>query len=104
MGITMVRSFVRVGGRVTIEHVLDHFDHLIKLVGVEHAGLGSDVDLDGRDAAGQPARRFDLDGIDYAKKIYDLTEGLVRRKYSDRSIALILGGNFERALAQTWPL
>ncbi len=47
-------------------------------------------------------RRFDLDGIDYAKKIYDLTEGLVRRNYSSRSIELILGGNFERALTETW--
>jgi membrane dipeptidase len=102
MGITMVRSFVRAGGRVTIEHVLDHVDHLAKLAGVEHAGIGSDVDLDGRDTPVHPTRRFDLDGIDYAKKIYDLTEGLVSRNYSSRNIELILGGNFERALTGTW--
>jgi membrane dipeptidase len=102
MGITMVRSFVRAAAQVTIEHVLDHFDHLIKLVGIEHAGIGSDVDLDGRDIRVRPARRFDLDGIDYAKKIYDLTEGLVGRHYSSRNIGLILGGNFERALAAMW--
>jgi membrane dipeptidase len=102
MGITMVRSFVRAAGRVTIEHVLDHIDHLTKLVGVEHAGIGSDVDLDGRDTVVHPTRRFDLDGIDYAKKIYDLTEGLVSRNYSSRNIELILGGNFERALTETW--
>ena len=102
MGITMVRSFVRAAGQVTIEHVLDHIDHLTKLVGVEHAGIGSDVDLDGRDTRIRPARRFDLDGIDYAKKIYDLTEGLVSRNYSSRNIELILGGNFARALTETW--
>jgi membrane dipeptidase len=102
MGITMVRTFVRSAARVTIEHVLDHFDHLTKLVGVEHAGIGSDVDLDGRDTGVRPTRRFDLDGIDYAKKIYDLTEGLVSRNYSSRNIELILGGNFERALTGTW--
>jgi membrane dipeptidase len=102
MGITMVRSFVRAAGRVTIEHVLDHIDHLANLVGVEHAGIGSDVDLDGRDTLVHPTRRFDLDGIDYAKKIYDLTEGLVSRNYSSRNIELILGGNFERALTETW--
>ena len=102
MGITMVRSFVRAGGRVTIEHVLDHIDHLTKLVGVEHAGIGSDVDLDGRDTRDSGTRRFDLDGIDYARKIYDLTEGLVSRKYSNPNIELILGGNFERALTRTW--
>jgi membrane dipeptidase len=102
MGITMVRTFVRAAGRVTIQHVLDHFDHLTRLVGVEHAGIGSDVDLDGRDTPVHPTRRFDLDGIDYAKKIYDLTEGLVSRNYSSRNIELILGGNFERALTATW--
>ena len=102
MGITMVRSFVRAAGRVTIEDVLDHIDHLTKLVGVEHAGIGSDVDLDGRDPRVRPTRRFDLDGIDYAKKIYDLTEGLVNRNYSSRNIELILGGNFARALTEAW--
>lgn len=102
MGITMVRSFVRAAGPVTIEHVLDHIDHVTKLVGVEHVGIGSDVDLDGRDVRVRPARRFDLDGIDYAKKIYDLTEGLVGRSYSSRDIELILGGNFERTLAAAW--
>jgi membrane dipeptidase len=104
MGITMVRSFVRASGRVTMGNVLDHIDHLTRLVGVEHAGIGSDVDLDGRDPRVQPTRRYDLDGIDYAKKIYDLTEGLVSRNYSSRSIELILGGNFERALAATWAI
>jgi len=96
MGLTMVRPFVRATGRVTIEHVLDHVDHLTKLVGVEHVGIGSDVDMDGR------ASQYNLDGIDYAMKIYDLTEGLVRRNYSTQSIELILGGNFKRALTGAW--
>lgn len=98
----MVRSFVRAAGCVTVEHVLDHVDHVTKLVGVEHLGIGSDVDRDGRDVRVQLPRRFDLDGMDYAKKIYDLTEGLVGRNYSSSDIGLILGGNFERALAGAW--
>jgi membrane dipeptidase len=102
MGITMVRGFVRAAGQVTIEDVLRHMDYLVKLAGVEHAGIGSDVDLDGRDGRAAPAKRFDLDGIDYAQKIYDLTEGLVRRGYSNRNIELILGGNFERVLRDVW--
>jgi len=100
IGVTMVRSFVRAGNSATIEDVLDHIDHVTKLVGVEHVGLGSDVDLDGRDLDSK--RRFDLDGIDYAKKVYDLTEGLFRRSYSSQNIELILGGNFERALGEIW--
>jgi membrane dipeptidase len=100
IGVTMVRGFVRAGGPATIEHVLDHIDHIVKLAGIEHVGVGSDVDLDGRDV--HSTRKYDLDGIDYSMKIYDLAEGLVRRKYSSRSIELILGGNFERALSDAW--
>ncbi len=102
MGITMVRGFVEEAGSATIENVLDHIDHVAKLVGVEHVGIGSDVDLDGRDLHIRPRKRFDLDGIDYSQKIFDLTEGLVRRKYSRQNIELILGGNFRRALAAIW--
>jgi len=102
IGITMVRSFVQASGGATIENVLDHIDHVAGLVGVEHVGIGSDVDQDGRDARIYPRKRFDLDGMNYGKKIFDLTEGLFRRKYSSDDIALILGGNFQRALASIW--
>jgi membrane dipeptidase len=102
MGITMVRNFVQASGTATIENVLDHIDHVAALVGVEHVGIGSDVDLDGRDSRIHPRKRFDLDGIDYSQKIFDLTEGLIRRKYSTDDITLILGGNFERALSAIW--
>jgi membrane dipeptidase len=102
MGVTMVRIFVRAGGPATIEDVLDHIDHVVNLAGVEHVGLGSDVDLVGRDLSVPCARKLDLDGIDYAKKVYDLTEGLVRRNYSSENIELILGGNFKRALSEVW--
>jgi membrane dipeptidase len=102
IGITMVRSFVQASGPATIEDVLDHIDHVAKLVGVEHVGIGSDVDLDGRDARIRTKKRFDLDGVDYSQKIFDLTEGLIRRKYSAANIELILGGNFQRALGSIW--
>jgi membrane dipeptidase len=102
MGVTMVRIFVRAEGPATIEDVLDHIDHVANLTGVEHVGLGSDVDLSGRDVSAHSVRKLDLDGIDYAKKIYDLTEGLVRRNYSSEDIELILGGNFKRALSEVW--
>jgi membrane dipeptidase len=102
LGVTMVRGFVGAGGSVTIENFLDHIDHVVKVAGIEHAGIGSDVDLDGRDRAGTPVRKYDLDGIQYSRKIFDLTEGLVRRNYSRQNIELILGGNFQRALSEIW--
>jgi membrane dipeptidase len=99
MGVTMVRPFVSCGNSATIEEVLKHIDYIAELAGVEHVGLGTDVDLDGRDR--HPAvARYDLDGIQYEKKVFDIVEGLVRRKYSSESIRLILGGNFQRALGE----
>jgi len=117
MGITGVRMFVKSDEPTTVEHALDHFDHVVKLVGVEHVGVGSDMDLDGYDD--MPAEenkklraaykgsygfreKLDIEGLDPPQRMFDLTEGLIRRKYSDKEIELIFGGNFKRVLAQTW--
>lgn len=117
MGITGVRNFVRDKEPTTIEHLLDHYDHVAKLVGVEHLGVGSDMDPDGYDDIPEPAYsalksgykssygfrdKLDTDSFDHPKRMYDLTEGLVRRGYSNGDIANILGGNFKRALADIW--
>jgi len=117
MGITGVRMFVKVDEPTTVEHVLDHFDHVARLVGVEHLGVGSDVDLDGYDDLSPPELnqlrsaykgsyafrdKIDIEGIDHPRRMFDLTEGLIRRKYSDKDIEAILGGNFKRVLARIW--
>ena len=101
MGITMIRFFVRPSGPASIKDVLEHIDHVAAIAGIEHVGLGTDVDLHGRDSAATP-RKADLDGVHYARKIYELAEGLVRRKYSRENIELILGKNFERVLSEIW--
>ncbi len=117
MGITGVRMFVRDKEPTTIEHALDHFDHVTKLIGPEHLGVGSDIDLYGYDAmppelnkqlrAGYKGSygfrdKIDIEGLDHPKRMFDLTEGLIRRKYSDANIEGILGGNFRRVLTQIW--
>jgi membrane dipeptidase len=48
-------------------------------------------------------RRVKIAGLDHPKRMFDLTEGLVRRRYQDRDIKLILGNNFARVLAEIWP-
>ncbi len=101
MGITSIRAFVRSQEPTTIEDVLDHFEHVAKLAGVEHVGIGSDHGLDGRDRGGSHSHT-DIGGLDHPLRIFDLTEGLIRRRHSDRDIKLILGGNFERALKEIW--
>jgi len=95
LGITSVRHFVRDRDPVTLEDVLDHFDHAVSLVGVEHVGVGSDFDLDAHPA-------YDIPGLNHANRMYELTAGLLRRGYTDSHLSLILGGNFQRALQQIW--
>jgi membrane dipeptidase len=117
MGITGVRMFVRDREPTTIEHALDHFDHVRRLIGSEHLGVGSDIDLHGYDdmPPDQNARlragykgsygfreKIDIEGLDHPKRMFDLTEGLIRRKYSDAEIEGILGGNFRRVLSAIW--
>jgi membrane dipeptidase len=101
MGVTMIRPFCRAQGAATIVDVLDHIGHIVGLAGVEHVGLGTDVDLEGRDGRAPEKKTF-VDGVHYAKKIFDVTEGLIRRNYGKRDIELILGGNFQRALCEIW--
>lgn len=117
MGITGVRMFVKADEPTTIEHMLDHYDHVTRLVGPEHLGVGSDIDLDGYDdmpaednkrlRAGYKGsygfrEKIDIEGVDHPKRMFDLTEGLIRRRYTDAQIKGILGGNFARVLAGIW--
>ena len=52
-----------------------------------------------RDADG----KITISGFDHAQRMYDLTEGLIRRKYSDANIRLMLDGNWVRTLGTIWP-
>jgi membrane dipeptidase len=117
MGITGVRMFVRDRDPTTLEHIVDHIDHVVKIAGIEHVGVGSDADLHGYDdlppeqlqvlrglykASYGFREKIDIDGFDHPRKMFDLTEALIRRRYSDAHIRAILGGNFRRLLAQVW--
>lgn len=117
MGITEVRMFVSPKEPTGVDAMLDHYDYVAKLVGVEHVGVGSDIDLLGYDAmppeeykqlkAGYKSTygfrdKIDLDGYNFAKRPFDIAEGLIRRKYSDANMEGILGGNFRRVLKEIW--
>jgi len=75
----------------TLSEVLDHFDHVVQLAGIDHVGIGSDFDGVGdslpeglKDVAGYPR----------------LVAGLLERGHSEEDIAKILGGNFLRVWRQ----
>ena len=117
MGITGVRNFVKGAEPTTIEDLLNHFDYVAKMIGVDHVGIGSDIDLDGYDdmppedykrlKASYKSNyafrdKIDIDEVAHPKRMYDLTDGLIRRKYTDDQILGILGGNFRRVLSEIW--
>jgi len=74
------------GLRPPFSVLFDHLDYIVKLVGVDHVGLGSDFD-------GVNSLPRGLDGVQDFPKI---TEELVKRGYSKKDIRKILGGNLLR--------
>ncbi len=117
MGITGVRNFVRNEEPTTIEHFIDHIEHVARLVGIEHVGIGTDSDLTGYDVLPREVYeklkglyktsysfrdKIDIEGLDHPKKIYDVTEALLRRGHGNEDIRAVLGGNFRRVLGQIW--
>jgi membrane dipeptidase len=69
-----------------IEVLMKHFDHIVKLIGVDHVGIGSD--FDGIDSAPLQLKTV----LDYP----EFTKALIKRGYKDADIEKILGGNFLR--------
>src|SRR5262249_10182190 len=117
MGITGVRMFVKDKEPTTIEDIVDHIDHVVKLVGIEHVGIGSDSDLMGYDhmpkdqyeklkAAYKASYAFsdkiDTAVFDHPLKSNDLTAPLFKLGYNEANVQAVLGGTFRRLLASTW--
>jgi membrane dipeptidase len=117
MGITAVRNFVKASEPTTLDDYINHIDHVVKLTGMEHVGIGSDADLNGYDDIPEPyysalkagykdtyafREKIDIEGMDNPKKMFDLAEALIRRGYSDDNIGAIFGGNFHRVLGDIW--
>jgi membrane dipeptidase len=76
-----------------IEALMKHLDHIVKLIGVDHVGLGSD--FDGIDSAPKQLKTV----VDYP----EFTKALIKRGYSDTDIEKILGGNFLRVYRMNNP-
>ncbi len=72
----------------SIDLLVDHIDHIVKLIGVDHVGIGADYD-------GATSYPKGLNNVaDYPK----LTEVLIKRGYSEKDIHKIYGENFLRVL------
>ncbi len=75
---------------VPAEALIDHIDHVVKLVGPDHVGLGSDYD-------GVPTVPR---GLEDCSKLPWITRRLLEKGYSESDVTKILGGNLLRVLAE----
>lgn len=88
--ITLYHGFLRNDRqKASIMDAMMHLEHAIKVMGVEHVGLGTDFDGDGG-----------ITGLADSSEMLGFTLELLRRKYSERDIARIWGGNWLRVMAR----
>jgi membrane dipeptidase len=104
----------------SVEDVLDHIDHAVKVAGVEHVGFGSDGPMRGvqrmaEELAGhvqfsrsrstrviytRPPTQVRIPELNGARRLLVLAEGLSRRGYPSADVEKIVGGNFYRLLRE----
>ncbi len=74
----------------TVKDVVDHIDHIVKVAGVSHVGIGTDFDGGGA-----------VEGCEDVSEMGNITLELVRRGYSEKEIKMIWGGNLMRVMRKT---
>ena len=73
----------------TVEHVADHIDHIVKIAGIDHVGIGCDFDGGGG-----------IQGVFDASEVMNITIELVKRGYTEAEIEKIWGGNLIRVFKE----
>ena len=86
--ITIYHGFLRSEGEATVRDVLEHLDHAVKVMGIDHVGIGTDFDGDGG-----------VRGMASSADFVNFTRMLMAKRYSEQDIQAILGGNFLRLMA-----
>ncbi|GAB6983305.1 membrane dipeptidase [Prevotella dentasini] len=87
--ITLYKGFLVKSGEATVLDAVAHLEHAISVMGIDHVGIGTDFDGDGT-----------VRGLADASEMINFTLHLLRRKYSERDIEKIWGGNWLRVMAQ----
>ena len=87
--ITLYNGFLKKEGEATILDAMQHLDHAIQVMGIDHVGLGTDFDGDGG-----------IRGLANSSELTNFTRQLLARRYSDADIQKIWGGNFLRVMQQ----
>mgnify|MGYP001395552278 FL=1 len=72
-----------------VKHVVDHIDHIIKVAGIDHVGIGCDFDGGGG-----------IQGVFDASEVMNITIELVKRGYNEEQIGKIWSGNLIRVFKE----
>jgi microsomal dipeptidase-like Zn-dependent dipeptidase/gamma-glutamyl-gamma-aminobutyrate hydrolase PuuD len=86
--VCLYSGFLKKSGKATVKDAVDHIDYIVKTVGIDHVGIGSDFDGGG-----------ELLGCKSVSEFPQITIELLRRGYSEEAIAKIWGGNLMRVLS-----
>lgn len=84
------RSFAEPASNIkeaTILDAIEHLNHMVNVMGIEHVGIGTDFDGDGG-----------IRGCASASELINFTRRLLRERYSEEQIQMIWGGNFLRVM------
>ncbi|MGM0668054.1 MAG: dipeptidase, partial [Bacteroidota bacterium] len=73
----------------TVEDAVDHIDHVVQLIGIDHVGIGTDFDGGGG-----------IEGVMDVSQMKNITRELIRRGYSRSEIEKIWSGNIMRVLRE----
>ncbi len=89
MQVTLYNGFLVKDGEATVQDVLKHLEHAIKVMGIDHVGIGTDFDGDGG-----------VRGFANSSEVINFTRQLMARRYTEHDIQKIWGGNFLRVMGK----
>lgn len=89
MQVTLYNGFLVKDCQATIEDAMRHLEHAIKVMGIDHVGLGTDFDGDGG-----------ICGLASSSELTNFTRQLLARQFSEQDIQKIWGGNFLRVMQE----
>lgn len=89
--VTLYNGFLRTDGKATIIDAIDHLNHMVNIMGIDHVGIGTDFDGDGG-----------IPGCASASELINFTRHLLKERYSEQDISKIWGGNFLRVMKEAY--
>jgi len=87
--VTLYNGFLKEEGLATLQDAINHLNHMVDVMGIEHVGIGTDFDGDGG-----------IIGCASASELINFTRCLLKERYSEEDIRRIWGGNFLRVMEE----